>query len=64
MLGKLFFQFFEPRITRTARIPENAQPGPFDPGCAGRAINYLLSANVTAGALASDEASVLAVFAA
>ena len=43
-LGKLFFSFFEPRITRTARIPENVQPGPFDPGYAGRAINYVLSA--------------------
>jgi hypothetical protein len=40
--------------------PENTQPESFDPGCAGRAINYLLSANVKAEALASGEASVSA----
>jgi len=52
-----FFQFFEPRITPTARIPENAQPGSFDPGCAGEpsTIDYLLSANVTAEVPASGE---------
>jgi len=52
-----FFQFFE---LRTARIPENAQPGPFDPGCAGElsTIDYLLSANVTAEAPVWDAAAV------
>ena len=29
-----FSVFFEPRIAWTAQIPENAQPGSFDPGCA------------------------------
>src|SRR6266550_5632810 len=34
IFGKLFLQFFEPRIAWAAQIPENAQPGSFDPGCA------------------------------
>ena len=39
---------------------KNAQPGPFDPGCAGElsAIDYLLSANVTAEAPVWDAAAV------
>jgi len=42
------------------RRPENTQPGPFDPGRAEQlsTIDYVLSANVTAEALASGEASV------
>jgi hypothetical protein len=41
----------------------NTQPGSFNPGCAGElsTIHYLLSANVTAEALASGESSVLAL---
>jgi hypothetical protein len=45
------------------RSAENTQPGSFDPGCAGElsTIDYLLSANITAEALVSDEASVSAL---
>jgi hypothetical protein len=44
------------------RVPEKAQPGSFDPGCAGEllTIDYILSASVTAEALASGEALVWA----
>jgi hypothetical protein len=45
------------------RRPEDTQPGSFDPGCAEQlsTIDYVLSANVTAEALASGEASVSAL---
>src|SRR5262249_3995231 len=57
-LCKLFFQVFQPRITWIERIPENSQPGPFRSRLLWRAINYQVSANVTAEALAWDAAAV------
>jgi len=59
-LASFFFSFFEPPITSIAQIPENPQPGSFDPGCVRElsTIDYLLSANVTAEERAWDAAAV------
>jgi hypothetical protein len=63
-LGKLFLGFFNHGLHRPHGSQKNAQPEPFDPGCAGElsTIDYVLVVtSVTAEARAWVEASVSAV---